>query len=229
MKYVRKTRKPRKYNKKSKLYANVRTKTQVQAGKGFPQKMTMTHKFVHSGTLTSVVGSGGFGTETIFVNGMFKPINSAVTHQPLYFDQMTVLYRYYTIIGSKVRVKFVDSGAGGIGTFVVIFPNDTVVAQVPLLMSSLIEQNKATYGILDGAGQVAVKNLSLNWSAKKSYGGSVLGNDELRGSNLVNPVESPSFVIACQSLDTTLTSTVRYVIEVEYIAVWTVLRDVFGS
>lgn len=225
----------RKYTKKRKAikkYTPKPTKalsfnTNVVLGKGLPAKLQATHKFFHSGTLTSSSGTPSvIGTEEFIVNGMFQPVLSGATHQPLYFDQLSALYNNYYVIGSKITFTLTTVGNAAI---IGLFMNDTTAALAPTLMSTMIEQTKGKYVTLPFGSTDTTKKLSLNWSARKRFGKSPLANTELGGTSSANPITDPSYVIAIQNPNKTSGTSVEYTVEIEYIAVWLNLKDIAGS
>ncbi len=227
------TRRPR--TVKRRIPRTIPFKANVNVGKGFPKKMTMTHKFFHTAILANDTGTPStIANESFFVNGLFQPVMSGVTHQPLYFDQMQAIYNRYVVIGSKIRVKFINNGAINNGAFAVGFMNDKTAAIAPTLMSTMIEQTGGKYlaihsGGSDG-GANSTKTLNYSWSAKKRFGGSILSNNDIGSfTSAGNPVLTPLYTIAMQDMAATTAEQLTYSVEITYIAVWSGLKDIAGS
>lgn len=204
-------------------------KSSVNIGRGMPKKMTMTHKYSERNNLTNTTGApSSIAVAEFYCNNMFR-VNktSGSVHQPLYFDQMMLIYNTFTVIGSKIKVTFI-SGTQGRSCIVGMFVNDKVTAIAPTVTSTMVEQTGAKAGLVlaDNSSKVV---RTYTWSAKKRIGGSILGNDELHGSNTASPIELNTYALFSQDFGKTTGTIVDYMVEIEYIAVWSGLRDVTGS
>jgi len=227
IKYKLKKKAPKKVlvvkNKPSKA---ITFRNNVSLGKGLPKKIQSTHKFVYNGLLTTS-GTSTVTTEEFFVNGMFKPVNSATTHQPMYFDQLLALYFRYTVIGSKITIKVIPDSSNSL--IVSCFLNDTTSTIVPTTIQAMQEQTGSRYKIVSGGTGSPPYTVNMNWSARKRFGKGVLANSELAGANNANPTLDPTYVLAITDFSAIAAVIVRYSVEIEYIAVWTNLRDIDGS
>lgn len=225
-------RKPKK-SYKAKPTRTLAFKVGVNVGRGMPKKMTMTHKYSERSSLVNVTGTPStIGVVEYYTNNMFR-VNktTGAVHQPLYFDQMMLIYNTFTVIGSKIRVTFIgaDSNLGGSnGNLVGIFINDKVTAIAPTLTSTMVEQTGAKNGLLPPDNSTKLVR-TYTWSAKKRHGGSILGNSDLQGSNTASPTEVNTYVLFQQDWSKTTGTTIKYMVEIEYICVWSGLRDVTGS
>lgn len=68
----------------------------------------------------------------------------------------------------------------------------------------------------------------LKWSARKYFGGSVMANVNLQGTSAANPTENSGFTLCAQTVDGT-TDSIGYSIDIEYLAVWTEIKDIASS
>lgn len=238
MPYVRKkktTKKPvANYAKnRNKIYRIPNTKmlgknlTNVVVGLGFPKKLTMTHRYAQTIQITSTTGT--MENERWSCNSLNDPYQSGGGQQPLYYDQVSALYDHYTVIGSKATFKVMNvsetTGLIGCGCFI---NDDTTV--VPTTLAGMIEQSlnaKPPAYIANNASNPVT--IVAKWSAKKTFGGSILGNDELKGTPTTNPTEQSYFNFYVQALDGVSTVSVRVMVLVEYTAVWRELKDIARS
>lgn len=211
--------------------SNVKEKVFSSLGKGFPKQMMMTHTYVQNDTLTTTSGTVDY--QTYSCNNLFDPDYSGGGHQPLYFDQMSLLYHHYTVIGSKIEICYGNSTGGSIyGTSVFtplnmtlhIHPSATPSIVDPILVS---EQNNVKLNMLP-AGDYC-KRVSSKWSAKKFFGGSILGNDELKGTPSAGPVEQSYWTFAIKPVDAVSTCAVTVQVKITYIAIWRELKNVAQS
>lgn len=201
-------------------------KTQVTAGLGFPKQMLMKHRYVENIVLQGVTGSSA--TYRFSANGLYDPNITGTGHQPLYFDQMATLYNHYCVIGSKITYQIQNNNSTytlGVATFV----NDDTSLTTSTIQA-LAEQSAGNVRLVSAAGRGPSKIfLTKKWSAKKMFPGSVLSNYDLSASITSNPAEQSYFDIMIQDPTSSVTVDANILVTIEYIAIWTELRDVAQS
>lgn len=198
--------------------------TRVTRNVGFPNKMTMRHRYTEAISLGSVTGV--LATYNFSANGMFDPNITGTGHQPLYFDQMAAIYDHYTVIGSTIKAHFVSFPENTTPLIVGILKNDDNNV-TPTSAVTLAEQSGCVSTLLSEDPSM-IKTVSNTYSAKGTFGGNVLGNDDLQGTSSANPPEALVYTIFAQSANTNTGSVYVYV-EIEYLAVWDELRDISTS
>lgn len=222
---VARKRRFRRLRKNRKQRENVVNRSMVPLGLGLPKRILVTHKYREFVTSTSTTGIA-----TVYrfsCNGMFDPNITGTGHQPLYFDQLSAMYNHYTVIGSKATLKLIPTTSTTAATkFAFIINDDTV--STPTTIDGLAEQSKGSSWVVPAASNNP-RTMSKTWSAKKTFGGSVLANDELKGDPTANPAEQSYFQLNFQAADET--ATVAFFVEwaIEYIAVWSELKDIAQS
>lgn len=215
----------RKGKKKYTTAVKVYNKSRVNAGLGFPKQMKMTHRyFDNQAIITSVPGTIGF--IPFRANGMFDPYALLGGHQPYYFDQMSALYNHWVVIGSRIKVKFVPGSDWGRPMMIGLTLQDDTTAFTSFEQIAEYSQNK--HGLMS---ELITEPyiITLNYSAKKVFGGSILANDNLRGSASADPTEQSIFGVYAQPTDLAANQTVNIQVDIEYIAVWTELKEVLPS
>lgn len=210
IRYAKKNRKPK-------------NKSMVRFGLGLPKKCLVTHKYNEFVLLTS---TAGIKQNYLYsCNGMFDPNITGTGHQPMYFDQFSALYDHYTVIGSRITVRLTPTAAGEDGFRVALFLNDDTTVTPDI--SGIIEQSSGSHKLIPpGSNNTYV--LTKNWSAKKTFGGSILGNDDLQGNATSNPVEQTYFSISLggtSAVDVVCTVDVT----IEYTVIWDELKDLASS
>lgn len=227
MVYKKKTyKKNKKAYKKKALTKSVIPRNMVNVGKGFPKKMTMTHKYNEFIYLQSV--SGALNWNTWSANGMYDPNNTGVGHQPMYFDQMGALYNHYTVIGSKMTVTIINMVASQIGSaFGILVNDDTTVT--PTSYQMLGEQTQGKTKFIGTSITEGQKKTVAKWSGKKIFGGNMMNNTLTRGTTSSNPTEQSHYTVYFQAVDLVNTTACYVYVEIEYIAVWSELKDLAGS
>jgi len=192
---------------------------------GFPKELRMTHRYCAVITMGSAAGAAS--TQQFSCNGMFDPDVTGAGHQPLYFDQLTAIYNHYTVLASKITLKFVARTAATCGTHCVVFVNDDS-ALTATSVYGLSEQNSSAYGELTPAGN-NVLTLRKKWSAKENFGPGAISDPNLQGTAAANPTEVMNFYIQTQAMDLASTYSVDVFVTLEYDAVWQELKDIASS
>jgi len=214
----------RKYYKKTQT-SNRINKSLVPIGKGFPKRMLFTHKYADNFTLTSTTGV--MNKYYFICNGMWDPNKTGTGHQPAYFDTMHSLYNHWTVIGSKITIKCCFATETDLPAYVALLQDDDGVLSSND-MQNLSETSSGKVKLV-GAKNPGVITLTNRWSAKKTFGGSVLANDELKGDSSQNPAETSSWVIALQAANVISTVSMYVHVNIEYIAVWSELKELASS
>lgn len=205
---------------------NLRTKTNLSLGLGFPKKVTMAHKY--SENITLVSSTGALKTYQYSCNGMYDPNITGTGHQPFYYDQLSALYNHYCVIGSKIKLTFVPQDSVQVAFAVALYVDDdtsityTDPSQVP-------EFTTGKYRMINCDSTDTVGVMTDKWSARKYFGKGVLANTDLQGALNINPNEQSYYTILMRSLSGVDTVSVQVHVEIEYIAVWKELKDITGS
>lgn len=203
----------------------VRNRTTVPVGLGFPKKMVMTHRYGEI-VATNTGASGLLGVYSFVANGLYDPNFSGTGHQPMYFDQMGALYDHYCVIGSKITVKVSKTdSSSNIPTVVGIFVNDD--STVTPTIFGLLENSVGGHRIIQGGKPTTT--LTANWSAKKYFGKSALANNELQGTTSANPTELSYYTIYFDSSQSATQTSILLDVQIEYITVWKELKDIATS
>jgi len=227
--YKRKTRRyRRKTNKSTKLSSTVAPKapsTIVDFGYGFPKKALVRHRYVDNVTINST--SGVLTNYVMCLNGCHDPNISQGGHQPLFYDELISRYNHYHVIGSKMTVRLIPMESNTVPCAVSLtFNDDNTVT--PTTIGAIQEQTGASFSILGSGGDASI-TLSLNYSAKKYFGKSVLSNNNLQGESGSNPFEGYFGVITLVGADGATSVSVIAQIVIEYIVIWHELKDTSGS
>jgi len=109
--YVRKQPKVSKYKRVYKSrYTTHRGNATSKAMKidrsPFPQHKYVVMPYSDIVTLTTAVGTGYPGVHTFNPNSCYDPNTTGTGHQPLYYDQLGLVYRTYRVLGFSYKVTF---------------------------------------------------------------------------------------------------------------------------
>lgn len=200
-------------------------------GTGLPAKVMVKHRYVQTYNLVNLTPSST-STYAIRANGMTNPtitggapVNS---HRPLYFQQYAALYDHYVVIGAKCTFKVCNNTGASAGAYCFTAMLDDNTALQSTDAGEAAEQTQGRHLISMSGNENDVKSITLRYSAKKMFGGSILAKDELQGSATVDPSETSVFALVISaapggSFNCFVTA------EVEYIAIWRELREVEQS
>lgn len=218
--------KPKYYKKKIQRKKAIIPRSMVSIGQGFPKKLTMTHKFYLTGGLTST--SGNIGSYKISCNDMYRPdLTGGTTKQPMFFDQISVLYDHFTVIGSRCKFTVTpETTTTNTSRCAMFIDDNATTAQTSLDAIAEQQQGKGIKFFLAGNNNYQV--YTSKWSARKFFGKSPLANTDLQGTPSASPIEQ-SFFTLCVQTDDTATIGFNFIAQVEYIAVWAELKEVSQS
>lgn len=191
----------------------------------FAKQLFCTLRYVESFSTTMSLGVGG--KYQFSCNGMFDPNITGTGHQPMYFDQLMAIYDHYTVLRSRVSFQPVTG---------------VVAAGRNLIAGAYIEDDttgarSATSAIEspDGRGYAWNINVSapppikLAWSGFKTFGGDVQADDQLQGTASANPTEQSYFTLTCDSYDLADSDPVKWLVRIEYDAVFDELKTIADS
>lgn len=102
-----------------------------------PYTYAVAMKFCLDGT-ASPSSSQSFDYAFLSGNGPFKPVVASTTHQPMGWDQWSLLYNAYYVVSSRIRVVFSQATTAATSVYVGIIPQ--VDLSVPTNYTNLIEQ-----------------------------------------------------------------------------------------
>jgi len=214
------------YKKKQSKAVVPRNLNTVVAGQGFPKKMIMTHKYSELYNLSSVLGAQT--NHNIRCNGMYDPFASGAGHQPMYFDQMSALYNHYTVIGSKITYTISSDSITQGGAVCSFYINDDTTVVPSIVSGASLEQSSSRYLFIPAGCNDNYKR-TMKWSARKTFGISAfVGKDPYKGTSVSDPSEQSVFTLSFTGTNVNTVYLTVHVL-VEYIAVWTELKDIVGS
>lgn len=143
----------------------------VHAGQlPLPNRILTRHRFCQ--TLTTNSGPNSPSTYQLIVNGLYAPMVSGTTHQPMGFDQFAALYQFYKVLGAKITATFInDSNTLDTGNAYVGLQLHENASYVPNNIEEIAERGRCVYkplGIANGGNDI--KKVTIKWSGKKWYG-----------------------------------------------------------
>lgn len=182
-------------------------------------------------------GVAGIASHVFSANGMYDPDVTGIGHQPSGFDQNMLFFDHYTVIGSRISVKYFD---------------DSATNQVPAYMDVLLTDNGVTAGTFGnvnaflesrfahGDQMLAVgteRNYNMvpawrrvEFKAKEFFRkDKIVGASQYRGDGTQNPSEQAYFEVVFASINGTDPAPVNALVCIDYIAVLTEPKNIGQS
>lgn len=170
-----------------------------------PNKMKAVLRFaINEGDVHGIASTTGSIVDYVYrANGMYDPYASAGGQQPRGFDQYMALYRNFTVIGSKIFVRFVfkdNNAAAGTNNMMKVGialqdGSSSMASQIALSEAA----RASTKIITSGTGPVRI---TKTFSPRKFFSKpSVLTDDALSGTAAADPSEQAYFHVAGYALN----------------------------
>jgi hypothetical protein len=171
--------------------------------------------------LTSTAAS--VGRYRYRANDLFDPDQTGTGHQPMGFDELTKYYDQFTVIKSKITVRFVSESAS-VPMVVGVKLNDDTTNETNT--SDIIENglNRTVMCVGTGGGPNQVRNVMLGCDVARFFGrpeGTNIVNDpNLFGTSAASPVEEAYYQVFAYAGVNTTTVTCGFDALLEYDAVF---------
>ena len=213
-------RRRRRYSRKKRPFRRIRKryarkkKTSFMLGRSHKTRL----RYESIVNLTPALDPGD--NHVFSANDLYDPDVTGTGHQPRGFDQLMGFYDHFTVIGSRITVKLLNSDSIIQGEFCSVrlrddsthAPNVTTIREDPGIRSTVL-------GHASSGRNMGV--LSKGFSAKSFFHKPPMGVDELQGSATSSPLEGAYFHINTNSQSTGSTDAVEAYVTIDYTAVFT--------
>lgn len=161
-------------------------------------------------------------------NDLRDPDFTGGGHQPSGFDQMMPFYDHFTVVGSKISMKFIPTTAGNLvpGYFGIALTD--AIGRVGTLGSSdaILESRICgkSYKVGGSYNSQDTKSPTVykSFSASKFFGKkAIVGADQYRGNTATSPTEEAIFECWASSAGLNDPDAMTFLITIDYIAVLT--------
>lgn len=175
-----------------------------------------------------------FSSAIVFrINSLYDPEFSVGGHQPLGFDEWSVFYNKYLVLGAKVRADcFATSTTTTISNAIVGIRFDSASSVVTSL-TSIIENGRCRWKRMARADSGnATTTVVSKWSARKWWGGKSKMENEIHGAATS---ADPSKVAYCHvfagpvSESTSDLGAIRVRVTIDFIALFTDVKNLSSS
>lgn len=201
--------------------------TLVGAQPGFPKRLRFKHKYVDNFTVTD----GGVTPFTLRMrcNGMFDPSQSTAGHQPMYYDNIGLIYNHWVVKKSHIKWTIVPYGSTTQFPYrVTTFINDDTNT-TSIDANTLAEYPSSNSAICAGGINPDKLVMRQTYDSVKTFGSNPVGNSALKGSNNADPTEQQFFQLFFSSTNTGNAVSAVIIAEVIYEAEWFELKDIDQS
>lgn len=203
----------------------------LSLGPTYPNGLIAKHKYTMNKTLNATYTANdipGTAQQSFRTASLFDPDRTGVGHQPLFFDEMSAIYKQYRILGAKCKVRFVNMVNEPVIVFGAHLGAPLGTGWSP---SNLMERKDVKSQFLSPlfAGGKNQTTMTLYYSPSKFYKQSkaqLRADNSLVGNDVgdVVPSKATYFEIALAQVDSTLGSSenhaVKIFVEIEYTAFW---------
>lgn len=196
---------------------------------GFPQKKLVRLRYVTQTTLNPDNLSLPVAVVRIRANDLYDPEVDLGGQQPMGFDQWMANYDHFCVVGSKIRVQFINPNTGSFtpGMCGIMLSDAVRVGGAGMnTLESILENKNGTRASLTGiAGTSQFNSCSTcvktcKFSARKFFGHKVVGEDQYRGNAAASPAEQALYEIYFARISGNDPGNITVLITVEYIALF---------
>lgn len=219
MAYVKKT--PKRYRRKRRAYRKKRySKRRMLSLSKAPIPNKFATKLRYADYHTIDPGAAGIaGVFIISANGLFDPNITGVGHQPRGFDQWMTMFDHYTVIGSKITVRFISVNNTECLKVGVNLRDGTSTTQNP---NDYEEGRNVKTQLINSNLNEEHRTIKLTFSAKKFLGISKpMSNGLVRGTSGANPSEQAYFHIWGAPLSNNDAGSFKIQYWIDYLVVFT--------
>ncbi len=210
-KYKRYPRRRRRYKRKSRKFGRRRMMKPLLGN-----RVSLKHRFWKQ---VSIDPGADLAAVNVFsANGIFDPDITNGSTQVRGFDQISVLYDHYTVIGSKCTVTFYCESPVLVGVAL----RDSNTTQTSAL--EYMEGRNVHSGFIGSTNGPGLKTIVVKAPISKFLGRPhILSEDDLRGNLNANPPEQAYFHVFARSArgDTTDPAIVYCNVLIDYLTIWT--------
>lgn len=193
---------------------------------GFPKMLKVKHRYVGAPVQLNCV-AGTMGTYIWSANSLYDPDYTSSGHQPMYFDQMSLIYNHYVVIAAKITLR-IQTSEDPLGPMIGCLWIDDNATTTATSISHVAEFGKNPIKNFGGPNTDPNTMFSRKWSAKKTFGAGTLANNSLQGTAGGDPTEVSYFKFSYNTVDAT-SATIYITAVLEQVAVWKELKEIAQS
>ena len=210
---------PRPAKKAKTSYSSVTDASKKRYILGKTQRGTL--RYAEKVTITSPPVEGAIGTWVFSANGCYDPNNSGTGHQPRGFDQIMPLYDHYTVLSSKIQVRFANDSVGTRPYCAIAVRDGNITLPDFEAVGEYGDKVMTTIPICrNGAGEGSDTNTFLatktNIASFLGRKGGAMSDPELKGSAGANPNEQVFYHVIVGDVNSSGSCSVDAFVTIEY-------------
>lgn len=200
---------------------------------GFPKKKIVKLRYTDS-SITLDAASQSTAQHVFRANSVFDPDYTAAGHQPMAFDQWALLYQRYTVLGSKITVRYTPTSASNLtpaymgctlGTVTNPLANFTTgVNYVNNILESKQTGNYQVVGTLypvQSSKGPRYASITKTFSAKKFFGKvNVQDGNSTSAAITANPSDTAYYSVWMASIDSNNPAAITVNVSIDYIVMF---------
>ncbi len=176
-------------------------------------------------------GAGTLASFSFGANALFDPPLGGGGHQPMRFDQISLFYNHYVVVGSKITVIKVGTGTTLLTPVMWgVYLDDSTTG--PTEFTDLIEQGRTRFALTNQSLNQGMQRVTKFFSAKRFFNIKNPKDNVTRvgADTTANPTELAVYRIWAQALNNTSTPTPEdYYVQIDYSVVFSEPRDLAAS
>jgi len=188
----------------------------------FPYRLQNTLKYYE--VITNTTNGIGFCYNVFSANGLYDPNVSGAGHQPMYFDQLTAIYNHYHVMASKIKVTPDRTATADNGIQYAICLDDDATINATSMATFAERTGSIVWTACPDQGVFPTRTKYFN--AKSVFGGDIIDNTSLKGSESSNPTEGQFYIVAIEG---PASAGMTFIVEMEFTVVWSELKSISGS
>lgn len=186
---------------------------------GTPIPTTFKTKMRYSEAVTLNPGAGGAcSVYTAAANGLWDVSISGVGHQPRGWDEIIPLYNHAIVIGSKIKVEFLNRDGAAAQLVGIALRSGSATEVDP---NNYLEGGHVTYKTLNSTGGADKATMDMTFSNSFLGISDPLSTAIVRNSDSANPTELGVYHVFAANPWGTDSGAVQVLVTVEYVVVFT--------
>ncbi len=196
-----------------------------------PKKKTVAMRYVEAISLNP--GAGGMANYVFRTNSLFEPDFTGVSHQPLFYDEISPSYESYRVIKSKIKVTPIASAnAGVVPALWGVFKDDNTALDYTTGLAIIEDsRNSKNWGLSFNAPnqKYVATHLTSSFNAKRDLSPEAANNSVPVSSSPSSTEFAMYYQVWASSTGVNDPGALEFLIELEYVAEFTVSVHVAQS
>lgn len=210
-----------------------RLNTRLTLG-GFPSQMKVKLRYVDT-NLTLDASAGSFTSFVFRANSLFDPDFTGLGHQPMKYDEWSLIYHRYTVLAAKITVTYTPSVQGAVvpSYIGITLSGDSDPLSNYSNVYNILESNLSSgYRVVGStiAQAPPEQKISKSFNAKKFFGvKDVVDGSAHTALVTTNPAKDAYFSVWQASVDGNDPGTISCTVVIDYTAIFREPKNVDGS